>query len=79
MALEGSLHGWIESLGACRFAGAFVGEGTLADPARDYAGRAPAMKICVSPAEARQWVERQAADFGLPVRWISGPPRKAFD
>lgn len=78
MALEGSLLGWIEPLDACRFVGAFVGEGAMADPARYYAGRAPATKICVSPDEARHWVERQAADLGLPVKWMPGAPRKAF-
>ncbi len=39
-----------------------------------FPGRAPATKLCVSPDEARQWLEAQAADFALPIKWVSEIP-----
>ena len=34
-------------------------------------GRVPAMQLCDSPEEGRQWVEREAAALRLPVEWVS--------
>jgi hypothetical protein len=38
--------------------------------------RVPAMQLCASSEEARQWVEAEAAEFGLPVEWLTAPPRR---
>jgi hypothetical protein len=34
------------------------------------------MQLCASPEEARQWVEHEAAEFGLPVEWVNEPPER---
>jgi hypothetical protein len=69
--LHGNLLGWIKPLSADEFVGAFVGEGAVPDARRGFPGRAPAMQLCSTLDEARQWVEEQAAAFNLPVKWVS--------
>ncbi|HEY0184980.1 MAG TPA: hypothetical protein VGC09_19440 [Rhodopila sp.] len=71
MSINGSLLAWIEPHGANNFVGAFVGEAAAPDASRHFRGRAPAAKQCSSPAEARQWIEDQAAALDLPVKWVS--------
>jgi hypothetical protein len=75
MIPSGNLLAWIEPCGADEFMGAFVGEGSAHDVHRHSPGRAPATQLCSSPDEARQWVEDQAAAFGVPVKWLSDIPR----
>jgi hypothetical protein len=41
--------------------------------------RAPATRRCASADEARQWVEREAAAFGVPVEWTDLRPRFSRD
>ena len=41
--------------------------------------RAPATRRCASVDEARQWVEREAAAFGVPVEWTDLRPRFSRD
>ncbi len=60
-----SLLAWIEESDAVVI-GCFVGE--------DAASRAPARRACESAEEARRWVEEQAADFGLTVKWLDDRP-----
>jgi hypothetical protein len=74
MVLSGNLLAWIEPRGVGEYVGAFIGEGAVPDARRPKAGRAPATQSCSSPEEARRWVEEQAAEFGLPVKWISNGP-----
>lgn len=66
-----SLLAWIERYGTSEFVGAFVGEGAAPGAIPDFPGRAPAMRRCVSPDEAREWIEREAAAFGVPVKWVN--------
>ncbi len=74
MVPSGNLLAWIEPCGGDQFVGAFVGEGEVRDARRPRLGRAPATQLCASPNEARQWVEDQAAAFGLPVKWLKQVP-----
>ncbi len=62
------LLAWIESRHDEAFLAAFVGK-PLADR------RPPATQLFVSPEEARQWVECEAAALGLPVEWVSPDTR----
>ena len=39
--------------------------------------RAPGTRRCGSVDEARQWVEREAAAFGVPVEWTDRSPWRA--
>ena len=66
MPQRGKLLAWIEPQNDDEFQAAFVGGAATQ--------RAPAMQLCASPEEARQWVEREAAEFGLPVQWLNAPP-----
>jgi hypothetical protein len=62
MTHAGKLCAWIEK--RCNgFLAAFVGE--------DACARLPATRLFASPDEARQWVEVEAAAFGLPVKWVN--------
>jgi hypothetical protein len=60
------LQAWIEPLQDDEYLGAFVGAAAT--------GRVPAMRVCASPEEARQWVYHEAAEFGLPVEWLVAKP-----
>lgn len=68
----GTLLAWTERRSDDTIFAAFIGDGALAaaKPARLPAGR-----IVASLQAARQWVEREAAQLGLPVRWLDQPPR----
>lgn len=66
-----SLLAWIERCGAAEFVGAFVGEGAVPGAIPDFPGREPAMRRCFSPDEARQWIEQEAAAFGVPIKWVN--------
>jgi hypothetical protein len=63
----GKLLAWIEPRDYGEFVAAFVG----AAAARE---RVPATQPFLSRAEARQWIEDQAAALGLPIEWVPGPP-----
>lgn len=69
---NGNLLAWIEQCDTGNFIGAFVGEDAAPGACKHFSGRAPATCLCSSASEARQWVEGQAASFGLPVKWIRG-------
>jgi hypothetical protein len=64
----GTLLAWIEPHSDDEFVAAFVGEGAAAQ------GRAPATQLCSTPADARLWIEGQAAAFALPVKWMGQKP-----
>ena len=68
MPQRSKLLAWIEPRSDNEFVGAFVGGAATT--------RAPATQLCASPGEARQWVEEEAAHFGLPVEWLSAPPAR---
>jgi hypothetical protein len=72
MMLDGSLLAWVEPRGADEFIGAFVGEGAHRKKGAIGGGRLPAVQHCSSEAEARQWIESEAAALGLPVKWVDG-------
>jgi hypothetical protein len=36
--------------------------------------RAPATQLCSTHAEARQWVEDEAAAIGVPIEWLARTP-----
>lgn len=61
------LLAWVEPRCDHEFVAAFVGGGATR--------RAPATQLCASPEEARQWVEEEAAEFGLPVQWLATAPQ----
>ena len=63
MPLSGSkLLAWIEQGDGNQFVAAYVGSG-----ARQ---RLPAMRVCVTSDDARQWVEAEAETLGVPVEWV---------
>ncbi|HWA80072.1 MAG TPA: hypothetical protein VG848_07145 [Acetobacteraceae bacterium] len=68
MLPNGTLLAWIERRDD-EFLAALVGA-----PVADI--RAPATRLCPSPAKARQWIEDEAAALGLPIQWLAGRPRK---
>jgi hypothetical protein len=70
-----SLVAWIERCGTADFVGAFVGEGAVPGATPNFPGRAPATRHCVSPDEARQWIEQEAAAFGVPIKWMNDSAR----
>lgn len=72
----GNLLAWIKPCSDDQYVAAFVGEGAVAGAYRDFPGRAPATQFCSSFDEARQWIEEQAAEFELPVKWVSETPRE---
>jgi len=74
MKPHGSLLAWIKPNSTDQFVAAFVGEGALPGAYQDFMGRKPAMQLCSSPDEARQWVEEQAEALDLPVKWVSNGP-----
>lgn len=69
------LLAWIDRCGTAEFVGAFVGEGAVSGAIPDFPGRAPATRQCHSPDEARQWIEREAEAFGVPIKWVDGIAR----
>jgi hypothetical protein len=69
MLPNGKLLAWIELRDDEEFLAAFVGEA-----AADV--RAPATQLCSSHSGARQWIENQAAAFGLPIKWVTKPPKR---
>ena len=74
MPNDGKLLAWIEMRSDEDFVAAFVGEGVAHDLSEDDPGRAPAMQLCSSSEEARQWVHDQADAIGLPIRWLNEAP-----
>jgi hypothetical protein len=61
------LVAWVEPRSRHEFVAAFVSAATASH-------RAPAVRQCSSPDEARHWVEREAAALGhVPVEWVSEP------
>lgn len=67
MPQRSRLLAWVEPRSDGEVVAAFVG-----GAARQ---RAPAMEVCASVDEAREWVEHEAAEFGLPVEWVNMAPR----
>ena len=63
MVVEGMLVAWIESGEDGRAVAAFVGE-TRDNP------RAPARRVFDTPAEARGWVEQEAGELRVGVKWL---------
>lgn len=45
-------------------------------PPLSAARRHPAMCLCSSPAEARQWIEHEAKKLGIPIEWVNEAPRR---
>ena len=70
-----SLLAWIERCGSGDFIGAFVGEGAVPGAIPDFPGREPAKHRCFSLDEARQWIEQEAAAFGVPIKWVNDVAR----
>ena len=68
MPQRSKLLAWVEARRDEEFVAAFVGGAATK--------RAPATQICASPEEARQWIEDEAAEFGLPVEWVNAPPAR---
>ena len=60
-ATYGKLLAWIDDVTPGDDA-AFVGEGATS--------RLPAMHLCSTPDDAREWFLGQADAFDLPVRWV---------
>ena len=63
LIVEGMLVAWIESGGNGQAVAAFVGE-TRDNP------RTPARRAFDTAAEARGWVEQEAGQLSLPVKWL---------
>jgi hypothetical protein len=66
MPQRSKLLAWVEPQRGDEFLAAFVGGAATK--------RAPAMQLCDSPKQAREWVEDKAAEFGLPVEWLNAAP-----
>ena len=62
------LLAWIEPRNDEMFLAAFVGGAATK--------RRPATNLCTSPDEARQWIEDEAAEMGLPVEWLDAAPER---
>jgi hypothetical protein len=71
----GKLRAWIERYSEDKYLAAFIGVAALPGGHMVPAGRPPATQICSSSNSARQWVESEAAAFGLPVEWVEGAAR----
>lgn len=63
MVVEGMLVAWIEAGEDGQAVAAFVGE------TRDNQ-RAPARRAFGTSAEARGWVEQEAGELSVPVKWL---------
>ena len=68
MPQRSKLLAWVEPQSDEAFVAAFVGG---AAPQR-----VPATQVCASPEEAREWIEHQAAEFDLPVEWVTAAPER---
>ncbi|CAH2603253.1 conserved protein of unknown function [Rhodovastum atsumiense] len=66
-AVTGILRAWLEHIEDGGVRAAFIGEADT-----DVAPRPPAIKVCASADEARNWVEGQAEAFGVDVAWTDG-------
>jgi hypothetical protein len=66
MPLRSKLLAWVEPQNGQEVLAAFVGGAATK--------RAPATQLCASSAEARKWVEDEAAAIGLPVEWLTAAP-----
>jgi hypothetical protein len=73
IASSGKLRAWIEQQHGGAFVAAFIGVATLPDGRVAAANREPARQVCCSLDKARQWVEKEATAFGLPVEWMEEP------
>ena len=63
MPLSGSrLMAWIDQADGDEFAAAYVGSRAQE--------RLPAVKVCGSPEEAREWVRTEAETLGVAVEWV---------
>ena len=70
MAPGGRLRAWIERQSGGGFRAAFLGVAVMPDGSSAVVRREPATRVCCSPEKARQWVEKEATAFGLPVEWV---------
>ena len=68
MPQSGKLLAWVEPQSEEEFLGAYVGGAATK--------RWPATQLCASLDEARRWVERDAAELGVPVEWVSEAPNR---
>jgi hypothetical protein len=68
MPQRSKLLAWIEPRGDAEFLAAFVGGAATK--------RVPAMRVCPTHDEARRWVEQEAAEFRLPIEWLTEPPQR---
>jgi hypothetical protein len=66
-----NLLAWIVRRDTGHYVGAFIGEGATSGAIPDFPGREPATRRCFSLDEARQWIEQEAAAFGVPVKWVN--------
>jgi hypothetical protein len=62
MPLSGKLLAWIEPRDDEEFVAAFVGGGSPQRP--------PATQVCSTQDEAREWIETQAGELGVPIEWL---------
>ena len=65
------LLAWVKPRAGNRFEAAFVAANTASR-------RAPATHGFASQVEAKEWVEREASELGVPVEWVdqAAPARK---
>jgi hypothetical protein len=56
----------VKQHGDREFLASFVGGGATK--------RSPATQLCGSSDEARQWIEGEAAQIGVPIEWLSAAP-----
>jgi hypothetical protein len=54
---------WVKPRNGAGFEASFVAAGTASR-------RAPATHGFTSPDEAKDWIERQASELGVPVEWV---------
>jgi hypothetical protein len=71
MPLSEKLLAWVKPGNGTGFEAAFVAANTVSR-------RAPATHGFASQVEAKEWVEREASELGVPVEWVdqTGAVRK---
>ena len=66
MLRSNTLLAWVKQHGDREFLASFVGG--------DATKRPPATQLCGSSDEARQWIESEAAQIGVPIKWLTAAP-----
>lgn len=67
--ITGKIRAWIEH---CTKQGVLAVFISVPDEGDAMPQRSPAIRLCASLDEAKQWIETEARELGVPVEWGSG-------